>query len=85
MQIQPSNRLLALLGSVCLSNGLLLLVEPARFANLRRLDWMPAAYNSTLERLPPHSTASRVLGAGLFVTGLVLLVVALRRTEPSSG
>ncbi len=85
MQIQVSNKLLTLLGSVCLSNGLLLLVEPARFANLRKLDWMPAAYNSTLERLPPHPTASRALGAGLSVTGFVLLLVALRRTEPSAG
>ncbi len=85
MQIQRANKLLALLGSVCLSNGLLLLVEPARFANLRKLDWMHQGYNSTLERLPPHSTASRALGAGLSGTGLVLLLVALRRTEPASG
>ncbi len=85
MQIQRANKLLALLGSVCLSNGLLLVVEPARFANLRKLDWMPHGYNSALERLPPHPIASRALGAGLCGTGLVLLVAALRRTEPVSG
>ncbi len=77
------NKLIALAGSICLSNGLLLLIAPARFATLRRQRWLPSAYNATLAAAPKHPGTSRAIGGSMVATGLTLLLAALRRTQPA--
>jgi hypothetical protein len=63
MEQQQVNKVLALAGSFCLSNGLMLLVAPARFAGLRKMNWLPAGVNRSLDSLAGDTRLGRLVGA----------------------
>lgn len=84
MSNEQINALLVLAGSFCLSNGLLLLLSPDRFATLRQSDKLPKRYNAVLQRLTAHHSTGRSIGAAAIATGVALLALAMRRTEPAS-
>ncbi len=84
MPLPPMNKLLTLAGSLCLSNGFILLVAPARFAALRKMDRMPDRYNQTLDSLKDHVKTGRSLGAISVLLGVALLLMAVQQTDPES-
>lgn len=83
MEQQQINKVLALAGSFCLSNGLMLLVAPARFAGLRKMSWLPASVNQSLDRLASDTRFGRLVGALVGSLGVMLLLAAVRRSEPA--
>lgn len=85
MEKQTINKLLALAGSFCLSNGLMLLVAPARFAGLRKVSWLPSGVNRVLDDLAGDRERGRLVGMLASSLGAALLLVALRRTEPAQA
>ncbi|GIV98431.1 MAG: hypothetical protein KatS3mg057_3088 [Herpetosiphonaceae bacterium] len=82
MTKRRANRLITIVGSFLLSNGLLLLVVPQRFARLRKLNWMPEQYNGALDRITSSESTSRSVGLAAIVAGLGLMALAVSRTEP---
>ena len=79
------NKLLLTGGILLASNGALLAATPARFAALRKTRWLPDRVNGALDALARRDTPARAAGLAAAIVGLVLLLVALARTEPAAA
>ena len=75
---------MSMAGSFLISNGALLVLTPERFATLRRIAWMPERYNTLIDRLAADRATSRTAGIAAILAGLLLMVLAVSRTEPAS-
>lgn len=82
MSTSVSNKVLVNLGSVVATNGILLLIAPARFAALRTSSWTPRSFDTSLERLVSQRGWARGVGMTVACAGLMMVAYGLTRTRP---
>ena len=84
MNRMTMNKLCLTGGILLASNGALLAATPERFAALRTMRWLPDGVNARLRALARRDAASRATGAFAAVAGLLLLLLAVARTDPGA-
>ena len=78
------NKLMVAAGSFLATNGMLLMITPARYATLRKANWTPSVLDARLDWLAAHHGRSRTAGLIVVAVGTLLVAAGVARTRPAA-